>query len=1008
MTARRVFWGWMVCLAGGPGCTAESVGGAPDLDATVDAATIDARASEDAGRRDAAPARGRFGEPCRENADCASNYCVEAADFGRICTDTCGECPAGFECRPVANAGPDRLFLCLADQPDLCKPCDNDRECDDNEDLCLSFGRNAYCGEDCADDGVCPAGYECVDVEDADARQCVPAGGASCQPCTDLDGDGYGDGADCLGFDCDDDDPTVYRGADELCDGKDNDCNALVDDAPSGAPAGGCPTEGVCAAVTLACVGGAWTCPFPATYEPDAETRCDGFDNDCDGVTDEALLGTVDHCARCGDRCAFPNAEARCDAVEGCGIGACNEGFHDADGVPGNGCEYACDVTLDGVEGCDTIDNDCDGRVDEGTGGAEVCNGADDDCDGTADEGFDLQADGANCGACGVSCAADGAETACEAGDCVLVACAAGRVDLDGDRANGCEYRCAPTNGGVEACDATDNDCDGEVDEGYDLQTDGRNCGACGERCLFPNAAPACAAGQCVVEDCTPGFVDLDGQRDNGCEYPCQPGNGGVEACNGADDDCDGRTDEGYDLLSDATHCGVCGRACVTPDATPRCDAGDCRVGECAPGFHDLDGFAENGCEYACFPTNAGVEACDGVDNDCDGVVDDGYDLQADPAHCGRCGNACARPMAQWICDAGRCAFQGCDAGFVDLDGAPETGCEYACVPSGDEVCDGDDDDCDGALDEGTLNACGACGPTPDEVCNGADDDCDGRTDEGVLNACGACGAVPAETCNGVDDDCNGATDDHGVCGPFVQARCRLFVGWADEERGPDGAVPTWSTCPGADRQTGGDVRCAGTRRDGRFAKLDLFGDVNGDDEVAVAFYCDDAAQPDLAAWIQSHCAVFLGHADNDRGPDRSNVWGPCPAAASGDDGNLRCTSSGYDGRWRQVDLVGDVDESDDWGVAFICRDPADPARAAAMQASAEVFLGWADNNRGPADGSATWATCPANSGGEANLQRCVGSQGDGLFHRMKLRGIAGDVDGNDDFGFALRARPAP
>ena len=77
------------------------------------------------------------------------------------------------------------------------------------------------------------------------------------------------------------------------------------------------------------------------------------------------------------------------------------------------------------------------------------------------------------------------------------------------------------------------------------------------------------------------------------------------------------------------------------------------------------------------------------------------------------------------------------------------------------ESCDGTDNDNDGRIDEGVLNACNECGVEPSETCNGEDDDCDGRTDEGALNACGACGDVPQETCDGQDNDCDGQTDEH-------------------------------------------------------------------------------------------------------------------------------------------------------------------------------------------------------------------------------------------------------
>ena len=100
------------------------------------------------------------------------------------------------------------------------------------------------------------------------------------------------------------------------------------------------------------------------------------------------------------------------------------------------------------------------------------------------------------------------------------------------------------------------------------------------------------------------------------------------------------------------------------------------------------------------------------------------------------------------------------------------------CQPCDPEVCDGEDNDCDGIVDEDIASSecstqCGAgtavcidgnteCfGPQPqEEICDGLDNDCDGLTDEDQLNVCNQCGPVPSEVCNAYDDDCDGLVDE--------------------------------------------------------------------------------------------------------------------------------------------------------------------------------------------------------------------------------------------------------
>ncbi len=257
-----------------------------------------------------------------------------------------------------------------------------------------------------------------------------------------------------------------------------------------------------------------------------------------------------------------------------------------------------------------------------------------------------------------------------------------------------------------EICDGADDDCDGLIDEDFDLQGDVQNCGACAEVCDLPNGQVTCRAGQCALVGCEEGFFDVDGDPDNGCESTqCSPDPAG-ETCDGADNDCDGQIDEDFNVGSSVEHCGGCGQACSLPGAQEACDNGTCVIDACEPGFADEDGDPDNGCEaVVCQPEPDG-EICDGADNDCDGQIDEDFDLQTDAEHCGQCGQACTLDNAVAACDAGQCTVDQCEGGFVDLNGQAEDGCEYLCEAQDraeeDIACDGQDNDCDGEIDNDT------------------------------------------------------------------------------------------------------------------------------------------------------------------------------------------------------------------------------------------------------------------------------------------------------------------
>ena len=180
---------------------------------------------------------------------------------------------------------------------------------------------------------------------------------------------------------------------------------------------------------------------------------------------------------------------------------------------------------------------------------------------GTPCDNVDTQTDVNNCGMCGNVCIFTGADAMCVKGECVMAECHEDRYDLDQDPNNGCEYACAPAADGMEVCNNFDDDCDGVVDNGFDLKTDPMNCGVCGHECSLLHSSSTCAPSAegptCVVDTCEAGWHDVDGVDANGCEYQCDKtglngvacdpndANCGVERCDAFDNDCNGIINDG-------------------------------------------------------------------------------------------------------------------------------------------------------------------------------------------------------------------------------------------------------------------------------------------------------------------------------------------------------------------------------------------------------------------------------------------------------------------------------
>ena len=734
---------------------------------------------------------------------------TDGADRGETTTVTCNtdaDCSDGVFCNGVERCSPGAAGAnasgCVAASPPMA--CPTGQTCDEAGRRCMTG-----CTTDADGDGHRSIACGGDDCDDNDAQRypnnpeiCDAAGhDEDCDPCTvagstagsgDADMDMYVSAA-CyntytgaaptacdptrvavnttqprvVGTDCNDTNASINPGTSEACNRLDDNCNGLTDESlatQSYYPDCDHDTFGVLATAIVgcappaggptSCASGGWSTTTTdcndnvASINPGGAELCNGLDDDCNGLTDDNVV----------NQSYYPDCDRDLFGASATPIVSC---------APPSGGPTACAAGAWATSTGDCMDTNAVIHP----GATEICNGVDDDCNGLTDDNVVNQSYYPDCdrdlyGASAtpaVACAPPlSGPTACPAG-----AWATSATD------------CADTNatihpGATEVCNGVDDDCNGLTDDNVATLSYYPDCDrdlygasvAPVVACALPLSGPtACPAGAWATSatDCADA---------NATVHP-----GATEVCNGVDDDCNGMTDEGLAFVSYYSDCdhdlygGMVAAmvACSAPTAGPIA----CPVGGWVTNAQDC-----NDINASINPGSA--EVCNRVDDNCNGISDEGLPTQSYYQDCdrdlhGALGSApvvaCSLPLSPPVaCVAGAWAGDATDCN----DG------NASVSPGASEVCNRIDDNCNGMTDEGlpTLtyypdcdrDLYGAVGGTPVTACalptSGppvcpAGGWATSATDCNDLNASVHPGV--AELCNGIDDDCNGLTDDNVI-----------------------------------------------------------------------------------------------------------------------------------------------------------------------------------------------------------------------------------------------------